>query len=47
MKRFIVHIVLDIISIMFLILGCALFFGADNNSGNAIISNKVRTLSWL
>lgn len=38
MKRFIIYIVLDIISIMFLIFGCALFFGADNNSGTAIFS---------
>lgn len=38
MKRFIVYIVIEIISILFLILGCAFFFGADNNSGNAILS---------
>lgn len=38
MKRFIIYIVLDVISIIFLILGYTLFFGVDNNSDNAIIS---------
>lgn len=38
MKRSIIYIVLDMISIMFLILGCTLFFGANNNPDNAIIS---------
>lgn len=38
MKRSIVCIVLEIISIMFLISGYALFFGSDKNQGNTILS---------
>ena len=38
MIRFSFYIVFDIISIMFLVLGCTLFFGVDNNSVNTITS---------
>jgi hypothetical protein len=38
MKRFIVFCAFEIVILIFWVLGCALFFGANNNSGNILLS---------